>query len=208
MDEPFIAEDNATYLLNVTTHQNRVKRAPAAAPAPAATTATTTTKRRKRRVRKKYEPEVRHYYEITDADVLCHRGGFANQHVGNKRYHAYKARLQPAYEAALKSQKRFVTQQLVDAVHAWGGRFLEQDADNEGQWFEIHEKKALTKASQALRENYTSQERAAKRERYRRKKELARQRKEEDNDDEDEDTEQEEDASLDMEFEQGQIETV
>ena len=47
---------------------------------------------------------------------------------------------------------------------------MEQD-DETQRWFEIHPKKAMTKASQALRENYTSDERAAKRARYRLKKE-------------------------------------
>ena len=151
--------------------RNGIKSAVAAGNSSSVTPTTTLSSVTKRkRVRKKYEPDVRTYFDFTDQDVLCHRGGFANKHPGNLRYHQVKMNLQPAYEATAKSQKRNITQQLVDAVHAWGGRFLEQDANSE-RWFEIHPKKALTKASQALRENYTSEERAAKRARYRLRKE-------------------------------------
>ena len=145
--------------------------------------------RRRKRVRKTYEPEVREYHEVTQDDVLCHRGGFANKHPGNLRYHQVKVTLQPLYEATVKAKKREVTQQLVDAVHAWGGRFLEQEEDTE-RWFEIHEKKALTKASQALRENYTPDQRAAKRARYRFKKEQEKEQSQQDQEEE-EDTEEE-----------------
>ena len=106
------------------------------------------TKKRKR-IRKKYEPEIREYVEYTDEDVLCQRGGLANKHPGNLRYHGKKETLQPPYEAAEKAGKGAVAQQLVDAVKAWGGRFLEKEEFTD-RWYIIHDKKARIKASQAL----------------------------------------------------------
>ena len=100
--------------------------------------------------------------------MLCHRGGFANKHPGNIKYHGAKERLQKEYFGLPKDQKWMVTQKLVELVHGWGGRFVERDLQN-GRWYEIHDKKAFIKASQVLRENYTREERAAKRARYRKK---------------------------------------
>ena len=118
-----------------------------------------------KRIRKVYDIAVdcRRYVQYTDSDVLCQRGGLANKHKGNHQYLAAKEALQTVYQATPKSGRTAVAQQLVDRVHAWGGRFLRKDAKG---WYEIHNHTARTKAGQALREEYTPEERKEKRDRY------------------------------------------
>jgi hypothetical protein len=98
-------------------------------------------------------------------DVLLGRGGRTNNHAGNKRYLTEKEEIQARYTAATKQDKTGISQELVDRVHAWGGRFLELDPSN-NQWFQVTNIKARKKASQSLRELNTPEERAAKRARY------------------------------------------
>ena len=118
----------------------------------------------KKRTRKQYEPEVKAYVEPTDDDVLFGRGGRSNLHPGNIRYHEAKLRIQPRYLASTKEEKTGVSQELVDEIHAYGGRFLKLD---EGQgWYEVLEIVARKKVSQALREENTPERRQAKRARY------------------------------------------
>lgn len=124
---------------------------------------------KRKRVRKKYKPDNIVLVDFNKHDILCQRGGLANTHEGNLRYHDVKTSLQPEYAKRTKEKKGEIARQLVNSVHAWGGRFLEHDKDS-NRWFEIHYKKACIKASQALRENYTKAERAAKRAKYREKK--------------------------------------
>mmetsp|Transcript_18994 Transcript_18994/g.40862 ORF Transcript_18994/g.40862 Transcript_18994/m.40862 type:complete len:365 (-) Transcript_18994:2995-4089(-) len=128
------------------------------------TTATTKKKKKKKRTRKIYEPTQRVYVQYTDRDVLCQRGGKANTHPGNLRFREAKDDLQPLYFSTPKVQRTSVSQQLVDTVHAWHGRFLKHDKG--GGWYECHNHVARTKAGQALRETYTPEDRAAKRAKY------------------------------------------
>jgi hypothetical protein len=122
----------------------------------------------KPRIRKNYEVinnESRVYVRYTDSDVLCQRGGLANRHPGNQQYLKAKDVLQPTYFAASKTGRTKVAQDLVDQVHAWGGRFLRFEKGC--GWYEIHNLTARTKASQVLREDYTPEQRKEKRERHR-----------------------------------------
>jgi len=122
------------------------------------------TKKRKR-TRKVYEPEHVTPVDYTDLDVLCQRGGLANHHPGNIRYLQEKDKLQPTYLAASKKDKTVISQELVDRVHAWGGRFLRKETASQ-TWYEVHQHTARTKAGQTLRENLSSEDRAAKRVKY------------------------------------------
>lgn len=117
------------------------------------------------RVRKTYEPERRIYVQYTDSDVLCQRGGLANKHPGNHRYLTAKDAMQPVYLATPKAGRTAVAQRLVDQVRQWGGRFLKYDTVHQA-WYEIHNHTARTKCGQALREEYTPDQRAEKRARY------------------------------------------
>jgi len=111
------------------------------------------------------EPAVKVYYEPQDADVLLGRGGRTNHHPGNKRYLEAKDLIQDRYLAASKNEKTDISQELVDVVHAWGGRFLQLD-EIANKWFEVTNIKARKKASQTLREMNTPEQRAAKRAKY------------------------------------------
>ena len=99
-----------------------------------------------------------------DNDVLLGRGGRSSNWPGNKRYLALKDEMQQVYLTAEKSQKKAISQQLVDIVkNEWKGRFLKLE---NGKWFEIDNEKARHKCSQALREINTPEVRAQKRARY------------------------------------------
>lgn len=127
---------------------------------------TTTPSRKKNNKRRgQLDPEERIYYAPTNNDVLLGRGGRSNNHPGNHRYLAVKAEIQPHYLAADKNAKTAISQELVDAVHSWGGKFLDLDQDRQ-EWYEVSAIKARKKASQTLRELNTAEERAAKRARY------------------------------------------
>ena len=111
------------------------------------------------------EPEKKDYVDVTDQDVLCGRGGRVNHHPGNAIYQQEKDRIQKKYLAAEKHEKTVISQELVDYVHARGGRFLKQEPKKD-LWYEILPKEARKKASQTLREINTPEVRAAKRARY------------------------------------------
>jgi hypothetical protein len=101
-----------------------------------------------------------------DLDVLLGRGGLVNFHPGNQAYLEYKERLQPRYLAASKEEKTAISQELVDTVQKWGGRFMKQSENDSSVWFEVDNLKARKKASQTLREINTPEHRAYKRKQY------------------------------------------
>jgi hypothetical protein len=133
---------------------------------PAASSSSPKKKRRKRnRTKPNYDPEVMEYCEVTDEDVLLGRGGRSNHHAGNKRYLIEKEKIQPRYLAADKEAKTGISQELVDIVENWGGRFLKLDEETD-KWYRVKNIVARKKASQTLREMNTEQYRANKRAKY------------------------------------------
>lgn len=135
------------------------------------TAATPKKKKRRQSKRPNYEPPVKVYVIPNDNDVLMGRGGRTNHHPGNHMYLDQKKIIQPKYLAATKEEKTDISQELVDAVHSWGGRFLKQDPvgtdsiDNhneekvecvtehdDNRWYEVLNIVARKKASQTLRE--------------------------------------------------------
>jgi hypothetical protein len=123
-------------------------------------------KRSQNRKRPSYNPEQKIYVEPTDEDVLFGRGGRSNHHPGNKCYHSEKQKIQPRYMAATKDDKTAISQELVDIIHDWGGRFLRLDDGTKDQWYEVLPIVARKKVSQALREFNTPDQRQLKRARY------------------------------------------
>lgn len=103
--------------------------------------------------------------EPTDDDVLMGRGGRSNHHPGNKRYHDVMESMKPRYRAATKDNKPHISQELVQTVKNWGGRFLKKE-DNGDRWYEVPNPVARKKAAQALREDNTPEVRKKRRERY------------------------------------------
>eukprot|EP00978_Attheya_sp_CCMP212_P011236 scaffold27594_cov48-Attheya_sp.AAC.9 len=93
--------------------------------------------------------------EPTDKDVLCVRGGEGNNHPGNKTYLEFVEEKKDDYEKITKeiphwkSKKTEISQQVVDHVHEYGGRFLGKE---NGVWIEVKDSVARKKSSQALRE--------------------------------------------------------
>jgi len=88
----------------------------------------------------------------TDLDVVLGRGGRANNHPGNRRYLQELSKLKSKYRDMPKNAKSDISQMVVDSVHDNGGRFLKQDETTGGDWYEVPNKIAKKKASQALRE--------------------------------------------------------
>jgi len=87
----------------------------------------------------------------SEADVLCGRGGAALRHPGNQTYRRLVHLNKGLYITCLKAEKLKISRSIVAAIREQKGRFLERDT-NEGTWFDIGDKKAIEKTSQALRE--------------------------------------------------------
>jgi hypothetical protein len=87
---------------------------------------------------------------LKNDDVLCGRGGGTNAYVGNIRFRAVVAQHQPRYLVCRRADKEVIAAEIVQIIHQRGGRFLSKN--EAGQWEEVTEKKAINKASQALRE--------------------------------------------------------
>lgn len=117
--------------------------------------------------RKEKSPSVKNYIEgnPNEKDVLMGRGGRSNHHPGNARYLEAKLTIQPRYRKATKEEKTGISQELVDVVKNWGGRFVKLDDTNQ-RWYEVDNVTARKKASQTLREENTPESRAQKRAKY------------------------------------------
>lgn len=97
---------------------------------------------------------------VTDWDILAGRGGLTNHHRGNKRFRDIVALHRPDYIRAPKVQKPSVARVIVRAIRNGDppGRFLKKD-EKTGKWYDIGDKKAAEKTSQALREKGNDKER-------------------------------------------------
>ena len=67
--------------------------------------------------------------------------------------------------AAEKAQKTAISEELMEMVHQWGGKFLKLD-ESTNQWYEVDRTTARKKCSQTLREINTAEVRLAKRQKY------------------------------------------
>lgn len=86
------------------------------------------------------------------SDVLCGRGGGTNHHIGNSHWRNLVSANKRLYLTLPKRQKALVAKSIVHAIRSQNppGRFL-QKADDEF-WYDIGDKRACEKTSQALRE--------------------------------------------------------
>jgi hypothetical protein len=91
-----------------------------------------------------------------DTDILMGRGGNATYHPGNKRYLVAMKKCLVQYHNSERSEKIKVSQQVVDEVHAWGGRFLKR-VKGSNEYVEVSNKIARTRVSQALRDGKGSE---------------------------------------------------
>ena len=88
---------------------------------------------------------------VHDVDVLCGRGGAALRHPGNQTYRRLVNLNKGLYITCLKTEKLKISRSIVAAIREQQGRFLEKDSSN-NTWYDIGDKKAVEKTSQALRE--------------------------------------------------------
>jgi len=88
-----------------------------------------------------------------DNDVLCGRGVTTNRHPGNESFRSLVNCNKELYVTSTKKQKMKISRSIVLAVRSLEpqGRFLEKDQQS-GKWFDIGDKKAVEKTSQALRD--------------------------------------------------------
>lgn len=56
------------------------------------------------------------------------------------------------YLAAARQEKVRIAEQVIDEIHSIGGRFLKEEVDGSGEWFEVDPDRAVEKTCQALRE--------------------------------------------------------
>ena len=95
--------------------------------------------------------EVVDILDPRDADVLCGRGGAALRHPGNQTYRRLVHLNKGLYITCLKAEKLKISRSIVTAIREQDGRFLERNT-KKGTWYDIGDKKAIEKTSQALRE--------------------------------------------------------
>jgi hypothetical protein len=86
-----------------------------------------------------------------DPDVLCGRGGAALRHPGNQTYRRLVNLNKGLYITCLKTEKLKISRSIVAAIREQNGRFIEKNTTND-MWYDIGDKKAVEKTSQALRE--------------------------------------------------------
>jgi len=93
---------------------------------------------------------------LTDADVLLGRGNRSNGHAGNERFREFVEKRKPIYrkQGNSKKGKNAVSIDVMEAVHAYGGRFLEIISKPRLPlvYKVADKKKARKKCSQRLRE--------------------------------------------------------
>ena len=90
-------------------------------------------------------PPLRH------SSVVIGRGGLSNNHSGNQTFLKLTKSLKPEYARLPKEEKTDVSRRLLKMVQDRGGKFLAKDAAS-GLFYEVDDKVARRKCSQALRE--------------------------------------------------------
>jgi len=86
-----------------------------------------------------------------ETDIICARGGAALQHAGNQTYRRLVNLNKRLYMTCSKTERKTISQSIVAVIREQKGRFLQRD-DYKGVWFDIGDKKAVEKTSQALRD--------------------------------------------------------
>lgn len=88
----------------------------------------------------------------TDDDVLSGRGSAINVHPGNIHFRLLIDENRRTYLNTKWLERRAIAKSIVASIHAKGGRFLKQNEGDNGFWFDIGEKGAIDKTTQALRQ--------------------------------------------------------
>jgi hypothetical protein len=91
---------------------------------------------------------------LTNKSLFCFvKGGQSNIHPGNTQWRLLVAANKELYVTLPKKQKMMLSQSIVNAVRSQvpSGRFLQKDMHND-LWYDVGDKRAQEKTSQALRE--------------------------------------------------------
>mmetsp|Transcript_48934 Transcript_48934/g.59012 ORF Transcript_48934/g.59012 Transcript_48934/m.59012 type:complete len:288 (-) Transcript_48934:220-1083(-) len=85
-------------------------------------------------------------------DVILGRGGRTNKHIGNRQFRALVSKFRSSYIVADKLDKSPIARFIVGNVRSLNppGRFMKYD--DFGQWYDVGNKRAVEKTTQALRE--------------------------------------------------------
>lgn len=85
-------------------------------------------------------------------DVILGRGGRTNKHIGNRQFRALVSKFRSSYIVADKLDKSPIARFIVETVRSLNppGRFVK--CDDFGHWYDVGNKRALEKTTQALRE--------------------------------------------------------
>lgn len=89
--------------------------------------------------------------QVTDRDVLFGRGGGTNRHKGNMYFRDLVSESQPRYLQARKLEKTAISKKIIAHIRGRQGRFLKWNPRTD-LWEDVGDRKAVEKASQALRE--------------------------------------------------------
>lgn len=103
--------------------------------------------------------------DVKPVDVMMGRGGHNQSNKGNVWFLKRRLKYQPQYSSVSKTDKKKYSLALVrDVQEKIGGRFVQKIAKgkNKGMYYEISDKLARKKASQALRETHLLDEHTMK----------------------------------------------
>jgi hypothetical protein len=93
-------------------------------------------------------------YTLNEYDVLSGRGGRVNAHAGNIHFRNVVAQFKSKYvdRTTRKLEKAHIAADIVHRIRQQGGRFLIEEDDYPGTWYEVGDARAIRKAGQALRD--------------------------------------------------------
>lgn len=96
------------------------------------------------------EYRLRKMNQTTERDVLCGRGGLANNHPGNRIFRRLVDANREQYQSDPNTNHRkLLVKSILLAIRRQSGRFVRKE---NGYWVEISARDAFVKTSQALRE--------------------------------------------------------
>eukprot|EP00804_Cyclotella_cryptica_P012576 CCRYP_014741-RA/>CCRYP_014741-RA protein AED:0.05 eAED:0.05 QI:417/1/1/1/0.5/0.33/3/852/600 len=98
-------------------------------------------------------PGTEAIFDITCNDVVMGRGSGTQNHCGNVTYRKLVYLNKELYATSSKFDKLKISKAIVAAIRKFGGRFLQSEGDT--GHFDIGDKRAWDKTSQALREGQT-----------------------------------------------------
>lgn len=91
-------------------------------------------------------------FSVTCKDVVMGRGSGTQNHCGNVTYRKLVYLNKELYATSSKFDKLKISKAIVAAVREFGGNFVQADEERGGLYFDIGDKRAWDKTSQALRE--------------------------------------------------------